>query len=74
MALSPNAGLKQHRFASSDASLLRQNGAKPECGIETGCSIFMVHSWHSQNGAKPECGIETTMTRVSIEASWSEWR
>ena len=36
MALSPNAGLKLISNGMIDQMQLSQNGAKPECGIETG--------------------------------------
>jgi len=37
-----------------------QNGAKPECGIETAVQrAYHTQDGSCQNGAKPECGIET---------------
>jgi len=35
MALSPNVGLKPHTQGLCHTHTLSQNGAKPECGIET---------------------------------------
>src|SRR6266566_2682144 len=60
MALSPNVGLKPHSERRPVHSREGQNGAKPECGIET-LACASSHGWvQGQNGAKPECGIETS--------------
>src|SRR6266568_4398525 len=60
MALSPNVGLKPCQELGTSRQRARQNGAKPECGIETFHRTRQrVGELHRQNGAKPECGIET---------------
>src|SRR5712691_3454992 len=47
-----NVGLKHENYTGDELHKNRQNGAKPECGIETLTFYRMIVNFPSQNGAK----------------------